>query len=108
MDQPRKKAKLPESTTTLFLQHGQQVDKIVEGWYDKEDFANQDDLVPPLIAVEKADGLDAVPRSNATAGKLRHGRHHREEVCLRVVDRKLEDESAGSIIRPGVNSPNIF
>ncbi len=69
---------LPKCIPAFFFQYCQQIDEIVEGGDYEEDFANQDDLVPALIAVEKADGLDTVPGSNTTAGELCRGRHHRE------------------------------
>jgi hypothetical protein len=61
---------IPEIGEPLFLHGGQQVDRVVEGRHDEHDLREEDDPLPALVAVEEADGLNAVVRFDSATGKF--------------------------------------
>ena len=93
---------LPEIVPPFFLENCQKIDQIVEGGDDKHDLAEEDELVPALVAVEQLNGFDAIPRFDAASSEFGDASHHREEVGLRVVDGELEDEGSGSVVGPRI------
>lgn len=98
----RNNQNLPEIVPPFFLENCQKIDQIVEGGDDKHDLAEEDELVPALVAVEQLNGFDAIPRFDAASSEFGDASHHREEVGLRVVDGELEDEGSGSVVGPRI------